>query len=131
MTETSRFIIARHKTSSRHYDLLLEKRGEVRHWIVPKNIPKKYRERRIAIEERGPFDIPRNGSSGNRAEDSWGNGKLEIWDEGVFELEAANKIRLLIRAEGKRFKGKFLLLVPGWGRWTAKRLWVIEKIREE
>jgi DNA polymerase Ligase (LigD) len=126
----SSFIIGRHKTPSRHYDLLLEKNGEVRHWIVPKNVPKKYRERRIAIEERGAFDLPWRGGE-NKAEDSWGSGTWEIWDQGVFETEAANKIRLVIRAEGERFRGKFLLLAPGWGRWTAKRLWVIEKIREK
>ncbi|MFI5324472.1 MAG: hypothetical protein ACHQ6U_13350, partial [Thermodesulfobacteriota bacterium] len=59
------------------------------------------------------------------------SGTWEIWDKGLFETEAANKIRLVIRAEGKMFKGKFLLLVSGWGRWTSKRLWVIEKIREK
>lgn len=127
----SRFIIGRHKTPSRHYDLLLEKNGEFRHWIVPKNIPKKYKERRIAIEEKGKFDLPRRGGSGNKAEDSWGSGTWVIWDKGAFETEAANKIRLVIRTEGEKFKGKFLLLMPGWGRWTAKRLWVIEKIREK
>ncbi len=131
MKETSSFIIGRHKTSNKHYDLLLEKDGEVRHWIIPKNIPKKYREKRIAIEEKGSGDFPRNGGNVNRAEDSWGSGAWEVWDSGVFETLASNSIRLVIRAEGQRLNGKYLLLVPGWGRWTGKRLWVLEKIREK
>jgi len=129
MKGTCNFIIGRHKTSSRHYDLILYNKGEVRHWIIPKNIPKKYKEKRIAIEERDPVDYPMNGGSERAAEDSWGSGKWEVWDRGEFETEASNSIRLVIKARGERFQGRYLLLVPGWGRWTAKRLWVLEKIR--
>jgi len=129
MKETSSFVIGRHESSNKHYDLLLENKGERRHWIIPKSIPRKYREKRIAIEERDPADIRLNGGGEHAAEDSWGSGKWETWDRGEVEIEAANSIRLVIKASGERFKGRYLLLVPGWGRWTGKKLWVLEKIR--
>jgi hypothetical protein len=110
-----------------HFDLILENKGEVRHWIIGIS---KYREKRIAIEEKDTAGIRLNGGSGDRAEDSWGGGQWEIWDRGVFETEAVNSIRLVINAAGEKFRGRYLLLVPGWGRWTGKRLWVLEKIRE-
>ena len=130
MKGTYSFIIGRHKTSSKHYDLILDNKGDVRHWIIPKNIPKKYKDKRIAIEERGPADFRLNGGKEKGAEDSWGSGDWGIWDKGEFETEASNSIRLVIKAAGERFKGRYLLLVPGWGRWTGKKLWVLEKIRE-
>jgi len=130
MTETSDFVIGRHKTSHIHYDLVLGINGVTRHWIIPNDIPKKYGEKRIAIEEKGPAGFPPKGRDGQAAEDSWGKGKWEIWDEGSYEIEASSGIKLVIKSSGDRFKGRYLLLVPGWGRWTGKRLWVIEKIRE-
>ena len=130
MNETSSFVIRRHRGSSKHYDLILDNKGEVRHWIIPKNIPKKYREKRIAVEEKDTAGILMNGGSGDRAEYKRGGGEWEIWDRGVFKIEASNSIRLVINAAGEKLRGRYLLLVPGWGRWTGKRLWVIEKIRE-
>jgi hypothetical protein len=103
MTETSEFVIGRHKTSHKHYDLVLGINRATRHLIVPNSLPKKFGEKRI--------------------------GKWEIWDEGHFEIESSSSIKLVIKSIGKRFKGRYLLLVPGWGRWTGKRLWVIEKIK--
>ena len=130
MTETSDFIIGRHKTYRKHYDLVLGINGAARHWIIPRDIPKKYGEKRIAIEEKGHAGFPLKGSGSQAAEDSWGKGRWEIWDEGSYEVEASSGIKLVIRPSGDRFRGRYLLLVPGWGRWTGKRLWIIEKIKE-
>jgi hypothetical protein len=131
MKGTSRLVICRHKSLNKHYDLLLEYKGEARHWIVPKNIPRKYREKRIAIEERDSTGFRLNAGNGHMTQDSWGSGQLEIWDEGIYETKSANSIKLVIKASGERFNGRYLLLAPGWGRWTGKKLWVLEKIREE
>jgi len=130
MTETPDFVIGRHKASRKHYDLVLGANGVTRHWIVPVGIPQKYGEKRLAIEEKETACFPLKGGDGQAAEDSWGKGQWEIWDEGSYEIEASSGIKLVIKSSGDRFKGRYLLLVPGWGRWTGKRLWVIEKIRE-
>ncbi|HVY54742.1 MAG TPA: DNA polymerase ligase N-terminal domain-containing protein [Thermodesulfobacteriota bacterium] len=130
MTETSDFVIARHKTQHKHYDLVLGMNGITRHWIVPNSIPKKFGEKRIAIEEKETPGFPPKKDDALPARDSWGEGTWEIWDEGRFEIEASSGIKLVIKSSGGRFKGRYLLLVPGWGRWTGKRLWIIEKIKE-
>ncbi len=121
MKGTSSFVIGRYKGSRRHYELVLESKGGTRRWIIPKNIPRKYREKRIAIEE----------TEGKNSGERWDGGRREIWDRGAFETEASNSIRMVINASGEKLRGRYLLLVPGWGRWTGKRLWVLEKIRGE
>ena len=129
MTETSEFVIGRHKTSHKHYDLVLGINGAARHLIVPNSLPNKFGEKRIAIEEKETSGFLTKRESSRTVRDSWGEGKWEIWDEGRFEIESLSSIKLVIKSKGKRFKGRYLLLVPGWGRWTGKRLWVIEKIK--
>lgn len=130
MKETSRFIIQRHKTRSPHYDLTLENGGGIRSWIIPGGIPEKEKEKKIAIEE--PREEKSFGEFKDvRKEDWYGEGELQTWDKGVIRIETKNSIKFIISANSKRFKGKFLLHNPGWGRWTKKKLWVLERVPEK
>lgn len=127
MNETSRFIILHHKTNRPHYDLTLKKNGDVRSWILPGGVPEIEKERKIAIEEAGEdrsVDETRNSIH----EDAYGQGQLETWDSGPYNILTQNSIKYIISASGKKFNGKYLLHNPGWGRWTKKKLWVIEKV---
>lgn len=130
MNVTSKFIIQRHKTHHPHYDLTLEYEGGIRSWIIPGGIPEKEKEKKVAIEE------PREEKSFREIKDvlkkdGYGECVLETWDKGSYRIETKNSIKLIISANGKRFKGKFLLHNPGWGRWTKKKLWVLEKVPEK
>ena len=127
MNETSRFIIRHHKTQRPHYDLTLEKNGEARSWILPGGVPEIEKERKIAIEEPEE-DRPVNKTQDEIYEDAYGEGKLKTWDSGPFDTLTENSIKYIISASGKKFNGKYLLHNPGWGRWTKKRLWVIERV---
>ena len=127
MNGTSNFIIEFHKTKRPHYDLTLEKNGETRSWILPRGVPETEKDRKIAIEEtevKGPFNEAREAIK----QDGYGDGELRAWDSGSYSVEAENSIKYIIFANGKKFKGKFLLHNPGWGRWTKKKLWVLEKV---
>jgi bifunctional non-homologous end joining protein LigD len=127
MNGTSRFIIQLHKTKRPHYDLTLEQNGDTRSWILPRGIPKIEEDRKIAIEERGEkgsFNEARD----TVIKDGYGEGELETWDIGLYSIEAKNSIKYIISTNGKKFKGKFLLHNPGWGRWTKNKLWVLEKV---
>ena len=126
MRETSKFTIHKHKTPSPHYDLVLENGGEKRHWIIPTNIPREYREKRIAIEQGERDNLKKESESAKTVEDAYGKGTSEIWDRGSYELETAKDIK-----HGGKFKGNFLLFVPGWGEWTKKRVWVLEKVKNK
>lgn len=127
MKETSRFIIQHHKTPHPHIDLTLETDEGIRSWIVPGGIPEKEKEQKIAIEEPGEKKSIAEVKD-ELTVDGYGEGVLETWDEGPYRFEAKNRIKFIISAGGMRFKGKFLLHNPGWGRWTKKKLWVLEKV---
>ena len=120
MNETSSFTIRRHKTQRPHYDLTLEKNGEKRSWILPRGVPEKLSDRRIAIEE------PQVHESANS--DFYGEGDHAFWDRGAFIISTENRIKYIFTADGKKFNGTYLLHNPGWGRWTKRKLWVLEKV---
>ena len=129
MRETPEFTIRKHRTKKPHFDLILRLDGETKHWTIPNGIPEQSREKKIAVEEShngaGGADEK---SSGERA-DRYGGGRSELWDRGDCEITKFQEYKLVIRARGEKFRGNYLLFVPGWGRWTKRRLWVMEKIR--
>ena len=130
MSGTSEFIIQLHNTESPHLDLTLEHNGKTRFWILPGGVPEIEKDRKIAIEE------PADGTGAHRLkdrarEDGYGRGELKTWDRGSYSVETENSIKCIICAGGQRFKGKFLLHNPGWGRWTKKKLWVLEKVPDK
>ena len=127
MNETYSFTIQLHKTNRPHYDLTLEQNGDMRFWILPGGIPEVEKDRKIAIEELRE-DISSNKNPGAIKQDGYGEGEVKTWDSGSYSIESQNSIKTILSVKGKRFKGKFLLHNPGWGRWTKKKLWVLEKV---
>jgi bifunctional non-homologous end joining protein LigD len=129
MKETSKFLIRKHNTSHPHYDLFLEVGNELKSWIIPTNIPKNPSDKKVAIEVDVPKQSLEEAEAQEMIEDAFGVGKTKLWDKGIYTLETNKKIKIIINAEGGKLKGRFLLHVPNWGRWTKKRLWTMEKIK--
>lgn len=130
MKETCSFIIQLHKTDRPHYDLTLEQNGEVRSWILPRGIPEIEKDRKIAIEE--PMEEKSINELQNAIkQDGYGGGELSTWDSGSYSIEKENSIKYILSVNGKKFSGKYLLHNPGWGRWTKKKLWVLEKVPDK
>ncbi len=129
MSETNSFLIHKHTTTHPHYDLFLQIGNELKSWIIPNGLPANKKEKKVAIEnETGVKSLDTLETQLNR-EDSYGKGKIELWDKGSYTLETSKKIKLIIEANGNELNGKYLLHVPNWGRWTKKRLWTVEKIK--
>lgn len=121
-----RFIIQKHKTHHPHYDLRLETYEAFRSWILLKEPPTEENGRGLAIEdgEKGaPFIV----SSKKILEDGYGTGEAETWDSGIYEVRKKSKSKIIFEAEGKRLLGSFILLLPSWGKWGKKPLWVLIK----
>lgn len=130
MKETCSFSIWRHDTAHPHYDFLLDENGGLRHWIIPSSVPEKHRDKRLAIEEKTAGRPTGRVLEHGINEDSYGTGEAELWDRGTCSLETSKKIKLVLNAVGGKLSGRYLLIIPGWGRWTEKKLWVLEKIRK-
>ena len=121
-----RFIIQNHKTNHPHYDLSLKIDGVLMTWIIPKRIPTKCREIRLAIEDKA--ERPSSFDYKTVLDDGYGTGEAGVWDAGTYEITRKNKSKIEFEAKGEKFAGKFILLLPSWGKWYKKRLWILIKL---
>ena len=128
MTETYSYTVFRHEADAPHWDLFVTGDGRAMHWIVPSGIPEGEKDKRLAVEESAPEDIPEVTEDGSAFRDGYGRGEAGLWDRGTCTIEMSNKIKMVLNVEGDRMRGKYLFIIPAWGRWTEKKLWVIEKI---
>ena len=139
-SKTQIFVIHRHEASHLHYDLRLEINGALKSWAVPKEPPTTKGIKRLAIEvEDHPLDYAT--FEGTIPEGNYGAGKVEIWDNGTFELleqtaplgvypkgtspqksELGGKIEF--KLNGKKMKGVFVLIKTSYGNKPEKSwLW--------
>jgi DNA ligase D-like protein (predicted 3'-phosphoesterase) len=126
MNGTHRFLIQKHHTEHPHFDLKLEFGESMKSWILPNRIPGAGSVKTIAIEmEDHAFNSDVFMSA---IDDQYGNGKAEIWDRGYYDVISISNDKIRIDARGERFNGRFVFIVPSWGRCTGKRLWVFIKI---
>ena len=120
------FFLLKHTSEHLHYDLRLEIRGITRSWVLPITIPTEHDETRLAIEdweEKSAYLDPEG-----IIEDGYGKGKYEIWDTGACEIIRQSKSRIELMTKGNKFGGRFVLLLPNWGRFYKKRLWLLIKV---
>jgi DNA ligase D-like protein (predicted 3'-phosphoesterase) len=122
MNGTHRIVIQKHKTPYPHHDLRLEMGGVLRSWILPKNSPIED-VKRLAIEDKDQgLGLA---STGSIISDGYGIGEAEVWDSGVYEVEWMSKSKIVFRVWCEKFSGRFILLLPSWGIWSKKRLWIL------
>lgn len=130
MKGTHEFTIHKHETPHPHYDLVLVNPEGPRHWIVPGEIPEKYKETRISIEQSSNSSAGLKSKNFKLTQDSYGEGTSKLWDSGTYKSEIDKSTKLVVELHGGKLQGKFLLFCPVWGRWTKERLWILEKIKD-
>ena len=104
-----RFVLHDHAARHHHYDFRLERDGVLKSWAVPKGLPEKTGERRlaIAVEDHplGYVDF-----EGTIPEGEYGAGEVRIADEGWYESLVWNEDRIEVVLHGRIFSGKYVLL---------------------
>ena len=103
------FVIQKHDATRLHYDLRLERDGVLVSWAVPKGLPTKTGERRLAVQtedhpmEYGTFEgwIP---------EGHYGAGEVRIFDTGTFETLEWTDDKVSFRLHGNRHQGEWHLV---------------------
>jgi len=109
------FVIQKHDATRLHYDFRLEMEGVLKSWAVPKGIPTKKGDKRLAMHvEDHPLDY--GGFEGTIPEGNYGAGTVMLWDRGTYEavagdpVEGHRKGKLHIRMSGEKLQGEWTLV---------------------
>jgi bifunctional non-homologous end joining protein LigD len=134
-TKALAFVIQKHNARRLHYDFRLEMAGVLKSWAVPKGVPTKKGERRLAMHvedhplEYGIFE-------GNIPEGNYGAGSVMLWDAGTYQLldadpQAAYKSgKLRFALAGKKLKGEWSLVRMRGREAEGKEPWLLIKSGE-
>lgn len=116
-----RFVVQLHKARRLHYDFRIEHGGVLLSWALPKGLPSKTGEKRLAVHvEDHPVDYL--AFEGTIAKGNYGAGSVEIYDRGryrsSFDVEKGMKkghVRLAL--DGGRYEGVYDLVRMDGENW--------------
>jgi DNA ligase D-like protein (predicted 3'-phosphoesterase) len=107
--QNPRFVLHEHFSKHPHFDLRFEHEGVLKSWAVPKGLPEKSGERRLAIAvEDHPIEYI--SFEGTIPEGEYGAGDVKVRDTGTCEPLIWNDDRIEIILHGTHFSGKYALL---------------------
>ena len=103
------FVIQKHDATRLHYDLRLEEGGVLVSWAVPRGLPTKPGDRRLAVHtEDHPLDY--GGFQGWIPEGHYGAGEVRIFDRGTYEPLEWTDEKVSFRLHGTRHRGEYHLV---------------------
>jgi len=107
-TEEHIFVVQEHHARRLHYDLRLEKQGVLKSWAVPKGIPEKTGDKRLAVQTED-HPITYASFEGTIPEGQYGAGAVEIWDKGSFKAKVWKEDFIEFMLKGERLRGRYVL----------------------
>lgn len=120
------FVVQEHHARKLHYDLRLEKEGSLKSWAVPKGIPEKNGDKRLAIQtENHPLEYSE--FEGTIPKGQYGAGTVRIWDNGVYELKIWKEDMIEFTLNGQKLHGRYVL---ARFKKAGEKQWVLLKTRE-
>ena len=120
-----RFVLHEHFAQHHHFDFRLEHDGVLKSWAVPKGMPEKPGERRLAIETED-HSLEYIAFSGTIPEGEYGAGEVKITDHGTYDLLVWTMDRIEFVLHGERLSGKFLILRF---RKAGEKQWIVLKAK--
>ena len=103
------YIIQKHNASHLHYDLRLEFDGVLKSWAIPKEPPTKTGVKRLAVAV-ADHEKSYAKFSGTIPDGVYGAGKVEIWDDGTYDLIEKDDKKIVVDIHGKKLSGEYILL---------------------
>lgn len=126
------FVIQKHAARSLHYDFRLELDGVLKSWAVPKGVPTRQGEKRLAMEvEDHPLDYAT--FEGNIPAGNYGAGSVMVWDTGTYEVlkgrpaQALREGKVELQLAGKKLSGQWTLVRMRQSNETKGKPWLLIK----
>jgi bifunctional non-homologous end joining protein LigD len=120
------FVVQEHHARRLHYDLRLENEGVLKSWAVPKGVPEKPSEKRLAVEvEDHPLEYGR--FEGEIPEGQYGAGTVRIWDKGTYEQKTWTADKIEVFLKGERLSGRYVLVKF---KKAGEKGWILMKARD-
>ena len=124
------YVVQEHWASQHHFDFRLERDGVLKSWAIPKALPLKTGEKRLAIAV-DDHDLAYAGFEGEITE-GYGRGMVRIWDKGVYTASKWEEDEILLELRGGKLHGKYALVRVKQGKFAAGGdNWLLIKRKEE
>ncbi len=110
-----RFVIQKHDATRLHYDFRLELGGTLKSWAVPKGLPYRKGDKRLAVHVED-HPVSYIAFEGTIPKGQYGGGTVMLWDEGTFETDDPHPLKTLEQGKlhftlhGKKLKGAWYLV---------------------
>jgi bifunctional non-homologous end joining protein LigD len=120
-----RFVVQKHDATRLHYDFRLELGGTLKSWAVPKGIPFKKGEKRLAVQVED-HPVSYLNFEGAIPKGEYGGGTVLVWDLGTFEplgkapLKQLSGGKLHFVLNGEKLHGEWYLV-----RLREERQWLL------
>ena len=116
--EGNSFVIHKHRATRLHYDVRLERDGALPSWAVPRGLPTKPGDKRLAVRtEDHPLEY--GSFEGSIPEGHYGAGEVRIFDEGSYEPVEWTDSKVSFRLHGRRYPGLEFHFVKTRTDWLA------------
>ena len=112
------FVIHKHRATRLHYDVRLERDGGLPSWAVPKGLPIKRGDKRLAVQtEVHPLEYGK--FHGTIPEGHYGAGEVRIFDDGWYEPIEWDDKKVSFKLHGRRYPGLEFHFVKTRTDWLA------------
>jgi bifunctional non-homologous end joining protein LigD len=116
--EGNSFVIHKHRATRLHYDVRLERDGALPSWAVPRGLPTKPGDKRLAVRtEDHPLEY--GSFEGSIPEGHYGAGEVRIFDDGWYEPVEWTDSKVSFRLHGRRYPGLEFHFVKTRTDWLA------------
>jgi bifunctional non-homologous end joining protein LigD len=113
-------VVQRHDARALHFDLRLEHEGVLLSWAVPKGVPLRGGDKRLAVQTE-PHPIEYLSFAGTIPDGQYGAGRMTIWDSGAMTPIMIGDDEIKVHLHGTIVDAEYHLVRTGEREWLLFR----------